>query len=145
MIDDYEKTQPYIEKILRYAATNAPVFLVIDNVDQFEDDGVQARIFGDAMALGQKLRVNLVCSMREATYIRHKNTALFDAFDFDPVAIDPPAVQAVLSKRFFVARQLLEGREAKFTAENGAEVQISSLSVVIDLVQMSVLGTELGT
>jgi hypothetical protein len=144
LMNDYEKTQPYVEKVLRYAATNAPVFLVIDNVDQFEEDVVQARIFSDAMALAQKLRVNLVCSMREATYIRHKNTALFDAFDFDPVSIDPPAVQAVLSKRFFVAKQLLEGRSAKFTAENGAEVHIASLDVVIDLVQMSVLGTELG-
>src|SRR5262249_18415584 len=110
----------------------------------FEDEGLQAAIFADAMAFGQKTKTNLICSMREATYVRHKTTALFDAFDFDPISIDPPNIQAVLSKRFFVARQLLQGRSAKFTAENGAEVSIASLSIVIDLVQGSVLGTELG-
>jgi hypothetical protein len=96
------------------------------------------------MAFGQKLKANLICSMREVTYVKHRTTAVFDAFDFDPIGIDPPNIQAVLSKRFFVARQLLEGKSAKFIAENGAEVTISSLTIVIDLIQGSVLGTELG-
>ena len=144
LMADYEQTQPYVEKILKYAAERAPVFLVIDNVDQHEDEGVQEAIFGDAIALAQKLKLNLICSMREATYIRNKSSAVFDAFDFDPVSIDPPNVQAVLSKRFFVARNLLQGSQGSFTAENGAHVEISDLSVVIDLVQTSVLGTELG-
>lgn len=119
-------------------------FLIIDNVDQHEEEGVQAAIFGDAMALAQKLKLNLICSMREATYVRNKTTAVFDAFDFDPISIDPPNVQAVLSKRFFLARTLLKGTTASFTAENGADFVISDLSVVIELVQSSVLGTELG-
>ena len=97
------------------------------------------------MALAQKLRVSLVCAMRESTFVRHKTTPLFDAFDFDPISIDAPQVGAVLSKRFFVARHLLEGKSARFTAENGADVQVSNLSVVIDLVQGSVLGSEIGT
>lgn len=141
---DYEKSQPYVEKILRYAATSAPIFLVIDNVDQFEEDSLQSQVFNASMAMAQKLKINLVCSMREATYIQHKNTAVFDAFEFDPVAIDPPNIITVLSKRFFVARQLLEGQSANFVAENGATMNVSSLSVVIDLIQGSVLGTELG-
>ncbi len=144
LMADYEQTQPYVEKVFKYAAERAPVFLVIDNVDQFEDEDVQASIFGDAMALAQKLKLNLICSMREATYVKHKSTPVFDAFDFDAISVDPPNVQAVLSKRFFVARNLLLGKSAKFTAENGAEVSISNLSIVIDLVQSSVLGTELG-
>jgi hypothetical protein len=144
LMADYEQTQPYVEKILKYAAERAPIFLVIDNVDQHEEESVQEAIFGDAMALAQKLKLNLICSMREATYVRSKSTAVFDAFDFDPVSIDPPNVQAVLSKRFFVARNLVQGAPASFTAENGAHVEISDLSVVIDLVQTSVLGTELG-
>lgn len=144
LMSDYEKTEPYVEKILRYTAEHAPVFLVIDNIDQFDDERDQSRIFASAMALAQRLRLNLICSIREATYIRHRSTPLFDAFDFDAISIDPPNVQAVLSKRFFVARQLLEGKSASFTAENGAEMHISSLSKVIDLVQSSVLGTQLG-
>jgi hypothetical protein len=96
------------------------------------------------MALAQRLRTNLICAMRESTFLRHRNTPVFDAFDFDPIAIDPPQVQAVLSKRFFLARQLLEGRQANFTAENGAQMNISNLAIVIDVVQASVLGTEIG-
>lgn len=144
LMSDYEKTEPYVEKILRYAAERSPVFLVIDNVDQFDSEADQSKIFSSVMALAQKLRLNLVCSIREATYIRHRSTPLFDAFDFDAIAIDPPNVQAVLSKRFFVSRQLLEGKSASFTAENGAEMHVKSLSKVIDLIQSSVLGTELG-
>ena len=53
-------------------------------------------------------------------------------------------MQAVLSKRFFLARTLLKGTTASFTAENGADFVISDLSVVIELVQSSVFGTELG-
>jgi len=117
---------------------------VIDNVDQHEEEGIQSAIFGDAMALAQKLKLNLICSMREGTYVKNKTSPIFDAFDFDPVSIDPPNVQAVLSKRFFVARNLLRDKPASFVAENGATVNVSDLSVVIDLVQTSVLGAELG-
>jgi hypothetical protein len=144
MMLDYEKTDPYVEKILAYAAINAPVFLVVDNVDQIEDDIQQAAIFSDAMALASKLSLNLVCSLREATYARHRNSPAFDAFDFDPIQIDAPRVDAVLSKRFFLARQLLEGQAGEFTAENGAEFRIGNLATLIDLIQSSVLGTEVG-
>lgn len=118
---------------------------MIDNIDQFEDEGVQSSIFADAMALARKLSVSLICAMRETTFVRHRNTPIFDAFDFDPVTIDPPQVLSVLSKRFFVARHLLQDKSGRFTAENGADVQVADLRVVIDLVQGSVLGSEIGT
>lgn len=141
LMRDYQETQPYVEKLISYASNNTAVFIVIDNVDQFEEEDVQSKIFSDAMAFAQRTRTNLICAMRESTFLRHRNTPVFDAFDFDPIAIDPPQVQAVLSKRFFVARQLLEGRSASFTAENGAQMDVSNLAVVIDVVQASVLGT----
>ena len=144
LMTEYTATKPYVEKIIRYAAERSPVFVTIDNIDQVETDLDQAAVISDAMAFAQTTKVNLICAMREATFVANRNNPIFDAFDFDPVSIDPPQVQAVLSKRFFVARQLLEGRPATFRAENGAEVQVSSLSTVIDLVQTSVLGTELG-
>lgn len=141
---DYTATAPYVEKIVRYAAERSPFFVVVDNIDQVDDEAEQARVFGDAMAFAQTTKVNLICAMREATFVANRNNPIFDAFDFDPVSIDPPQVQAVLSRRFFVARQLLEGQTGSFTAENGAQVTVSDLSKVIDLVQTSVLGTELG-
>lgn len=145
LASDYDKAGPYVTKVISYAADRSAVFLVIDNVDQFEDEGTESKIFGAAMSFAQSVNCNLICSMRETTFVRHKNSATFDAFDFDPVSIDPPMVQAVLSKRFFVARQLLQGKSGQFTAENGASVKLADLGVVIDLVQTSVLGTPIGS
>lgn len=145
LIGEYKNKQRYVEKILKYSTLNAPVFLVVDNVDQFDDEKVQARIFSDAMALAQKINANLICAMREGTYVQHKSSPIFDAFDFDPVTIEPPVVEAVLSRRFFVAKQLLEGKTGDFIAENGATVHVENLSRIIDLVQSSVLGTAIGT
>jgi hypothetical protein len=142
--DQYGKGAPYNEKVLTYAAQHSPVFLVIDNVDQFDDETVRADIFATAMAMSHRISGNLICSMREATYVLHRGTPVFDAFDFDPIVIDAPEVLAVLSKRFFVAKQLLSGQSGHFVAENGADVQVSDLSVIIDLVQSSVLGSEIG-
>ena len=141
---DYEKVAPYNEKILSYAAKNSPIFLVIDNIDQFEEPEVVSEIFSASMALSHRLGLNLVCSLREETYIQHRSTPSFDAFDFDPIVIDPPEISAVLSKRFFVAKQLLQGRPGHFTAENGADMQLSDMSIIIDMVQSSVLGSEIG-
>ena len=144
LMDEYSKGLPYVEKILRYAARNSAIFLVVDNIDQFDDDSVQASIFSDAMAVSQKIGANLICAMREGTYVHHKNSPVFDAFDFDPIAIEPPVIEAVLARRFFVAKQLLEGRSGSFIAENGAPVSVENLPVIIELVQSSVLGTAIG-
>ncbi len=142
--NDYNRIRPYVEKLLKYAASKAPVFVVIDNVDQHEDEDLQGRIFSDSIALASKLRLNLVLSMRESTYIKHRHTPTFDAFDFDPIQLEPPQIMPVLSRRFFVAHQLLKGKSGSFTALNGARFDVSDLSIFIDLVQESVLGTEVG-
>lgn len=141
---DYEKVTPYVEQILGYAAKNTPVFLVIDNVDQHESSDVQGRIFNDSMAIARRLGLNLILSLRDSTFVKHRNFPIFDAFDFDPISIDAPGVRAVLSRRFFLASNLLKGRQGEFIAENGAKVFLDDLSIGINLVQDSVLGTEVG-
>ncbi len=143
--DDYEKLRPYVDKLLSHAARWSAVFLVIDNVDQFEEEDTQSRLFKEAIALGHKLGVNLVLAMRGATYALHRNSPTFDAFDFDPLQIDSPKVSSVLSKRFSLAKQLLEGKKGQFIAENGALVKVDNAAQIIELVQASVLGTEIGT
>jgi hypothetical protein len=138
-------TTAYVDRLLTYAASKAPVFMVVDNVDQFESADQQSRIFSESIALAHKNRMNLVLSLREATFVRHRSSPTFDAFDFAPIAIDAPAVLAVLSKRFFLANQLLKGKQGKFIAENGARVDVADLSIVADLISSSVLGTSVGT
>ncbi|MCR4158736.1 hypothetical protein NUK34_07710 [Kerstersia gyiorum] len=141
---DYYQKKPYVDKLIGHGAKNAPIFLVIDNVDQFEDDKVQSGIFADAMAVASRLRLNLIISMRESTYVNHRGSATFDAFDFDPLHIEPPEIPAVLSRRFFLTGQLLSGKSGSFTTHTGVNFKVDDLSVFIDIVKSSVLGTEIG-
>lgn len=141
---DYNNVKPYVEKLITYASTKTPVFLVVDNIDQFESEKIQSDIFADAIALASRLGMNLVVSMRESTYVRHRHSPTFDAFDFDPIQLEPPQIPPILSRRFFVARQLLSGISGEFTALNGALFKVNDLSIFINLVQESVLGTEVG-
>jgi hypothetical protein len=63
-------------------------------------------VFSNAMAIAHRLGLNIVLSLREQTYVKQRTQPIFDAFDFDPIYIDPPEVLPVLSKRFFVSRDL---------------------------------------
>ena len=144
IMEDYNKKQPYVDKQLKYGANHASIFLVIDNVDQFEDDATQSEIFADAIAVASRLNINLIVAMRESTYVNHRSSPTFDAFDFDPFHVEPPEIPSVLSRRFFLTGQLLSGKSGSFTALNGATFHVDDLSVFIDIVKSSVLGTEIG-
>ncbi|MDC5842433.1 type I restriction enzyme HsdR N-terminal domain-containing protein [Vibrio europaeus] len=141
--NDYDDKKPYVDKILSYVSSKAPVYLVIDNVDQLEEE-TQSQIFTESVAFSQKMKLNLVISIRSSTYVEHRNSAAFNAFDFDPILIEPPKVESVLSKRFFLAKNLIDGESGEFVSENGFQVTVENLSSIIDLVQSSVLGTEIG-
>lgn len=134
----------YLDRLLAYAASKAPIFLVIDNVDQFESTQQQADIFLESIAIAHKNRLNLVLSLRESTFVRHRSGPTFDAFDFHPITIDPPAIPAVLSRRFFLVKHLLNGKAGSFVAENGMRVEMSDLSIIADMTSSSVLGTNVG-
>lgn len=144
IMDDYSNKKPYVDKMLSFGSAKSSIFLVIDNVDQFEDDSVQSSIFSDAIAVASRVGINLVIAMRESTYINHRNSPTFDAFDFDPIHIEPPEIPSVLSRRFFLAAQMLQGKSGSFKSLNGADFKVEDLSVFIDIVKSSVLGTEVG-
>lgn len=141
---DYRKGLPYVEKLLSYAASKVPVFLVVDNIDQFENESVQSKVFSEAIAFARRLNLNLILAMRESTFVKHRRSPKFDAFDFDPIQLEPPKIKQVLSRRFFVAEKLLEGVGGEFIAANGALFKVSDLSVFVSIVKSSVLGTEVG-
>lgn len=143
LLEESSKNQ-YIDNLLSYATTKVPVYLTIDNVDQFEKDALQSEIFSDAIALAHRNELNLILSLRDATYVKHRASPTFDAFDFVPINVEPPAIPAVLSKRFFLMEQLLSGRSGEFIAENGANVQVKNLAVFAEIIRGSVLGTNIG-
>ena len=142
--NDYEGKSPYVTKLLKAATKKCAVFLVIDNVDQVDDIDIAKKIFADAMALAQAVGLNLVMAMRESTYVTHRHSPTFDAFDFDPIQIDPPDLKSVLSRRFFLTSQLLKGQKGDFKAPNGANFHVEDLSEFVEIVQKSVLGTNVG-
>lgn len=144
MMSDFKAREPYVLKVLSYAARHAPVFLVIDNVDQRENQDDQAAIFLDSLSLARALRANLVLAMRDATYLRNKSAPVFDAFDFDAVQIDPPQIQAVLSKRFTIARNLLSGKSFEFTTDGGARMIVENADMIVDMLSAGILNTEVG-
>ena len=145
ILKEYEETKPYVDRIVGWCSSHVPVFLVVDNVDQFEGSSVQSKIFSTCIALGSRLGVNLVISLRESTYVEHRYSPIFDAFDFDPIQIEPPKIGQVLSNRFFVTRNLLRGKSGEFRTHQGIKFKVQDLSFFMDIVQSSVLNTEVGT
>jgi hypothetical protein len=144
LMREYEQKVPYCRRILSYVAKEIPLFLVIDNVDQQEDVDVQERIFLEAIAIAREISMNLVLAMRDATYVKNRSSAAFDAFTFDAIYIDAPHIQSVLSKRFAIAEHLLRGKSFEMVADGGAKVTVTDASTVISMLSASVLGTEVG-
>lgn len=144
IFNDYQQVTPYVDRIIRFATSTEPFFLAIDNVDQIEDEEVQSRLFTEALTIARKLSVNLILSLRPATFAKHRHSPAIDAFDFESVQIDPPKISSVISKRFSLVRFLADGKKGEFTAENGARVRVDNASQIVDLLQGSVLGTEIG-
>lgn len=142
--EEFKKITPYVDKLVKHAASRVPIFLIADNVDQIEDEATESDIFAESIALSNKLGLNLIISMRESTYVKHRHTPTFDAFDFDPFQIEPPEIPAVLSRRFKVVNEMLKGKPGEFDAENGAHIKADDLSAFTELIQESVLGTEIG-
>ncbi|ROQ28585.1 hypothetical protein [Gallaecimonas pentaromativorans] len=140
---DYDDKKPYINKILSFLSSKTPLYLAVDNVDQL-DESIQSKVFKETLAFSQKVKLNLIISLRNSTYVEHRNSPTFNAFDFDPILIEPPKVESVLSKRFFLARGIIGGSSGDFISENGFTVHVKNLSTIIELVQSSVLGTEVG-
>ncbi len=144
VMKERDELVPYVEKIVRHAINAKPGFLVIDNVDQIDDDGRQNEIFSEAQAAAQRMGINIIMSLRESTFLRHRNSPVFDAFQFDSLYIDPPSVLPVLSRRFTYARQVLAGKKADLTLESGIHLKVSDISVFFNIVAQSVLASDAG-
>jgi len=142
---DYQDIKPYVDRILTFATKRTTFFLVIDNVDQIESEEAQSRLFTEALSIARNLSLNLILCLRQATFAKHRNSPSIDAFDFEAVQIDPPKIASVLSKRFALVKYLATGKKGQFVSENGAKVLVEDASQIVDLLQGSVLGTEIGT
>jgi hypothetical protein len=139
-----DELQPYVETIVHWASSQWPTFLVVDNVDQLEDLELQEKIFIEAQALARRVECNVIMSLRESTYLRHRERPAFDAFQFESFYIDPPSVTPVLSQRFGFAKKVLAGKAVRLTTEKGITVNVPDLSRFFDLVAYSLLDGDTG-
>lgn len=144
LVEDYKKTTPYVDKVIQHASKETAIFIVVDNVDQL-DEKIQSNIFMECISFAQKVSIKLIISLRSTTYIEHRNSPAFNAFEFEPILIEPPKIESVLSKRFILAKNLSQGESGSFDSENGMKFHVSDISQLINLVQSSVLGTEVGS
>lgn len=141
---DRELVEPYVERILTWTKTRHPVFLVIDNVDQFEREEFQRDIFIEAQAGAKRMGLNVIMSLRDATYLRHRNSPSFDAFQVDSLYIDAPQTLAVLSRRFTYAKKFLEGKSAEIRTESGVTFRVTNLAEFLSSVSASLLSEKNG-
>jgi len=141
---DRKAIEPYVEKILRHVQRRLPIYLVIDNVDQLENEDYARRIFIEAQACARRIGANVIMTLRDATYAKYRSTPVFDAFQMDAIYVDAPSVLPVLSRRFAYAKTILEGEKATFVADNGSKFVIGNLAEFFDVVGRSVLDNPCG-
>ena len=139
-----DKCAPYVDRILKYASTKRLGYLIIDNVDQLDDQDHQSLIFLETQAIARRIGFSVILSLRESTYLRHKDSPSFNAFQLDSFYLDPPSVLPVLSRRFAYARKVLEGRSASLRTEQGFTISVPNLSSLFDIVAKSVLDQKAG-
>jgi hypothetical protein len=144
IVKDRSEIGPYVESILTRASATWPGFLVIDNVDQIDDLDLQDQIFLEAQALARRVKLNVLMSLREVTFLKHRERPVFDAFEFDSFYVDPPNIIPVLAHRFIFAKKLLEGCRVDLKTEHGMTVRVPDLSVFFDIVSRSLLEEDTG-
>lgn len=142
--DDYRKIEPYVDKLLVEIGKKAACFIILDNIDLFEDEELETLVFSEGVALSKKIQSNVIVSIRDTTFIRHKNDALFDAYELRKLWLDPPQFRAVLAQRLTYSKVVLSGKQAQIPLANGMTLNVPDLSVFFDIVQRSILAGPAG-
>jgi len=123
-----EQVEPYVERLLRYSTTKRPLYIIFDNVDQFEGEDFQAAVFMEAQALIRRTNANAIMCLRESTYLKQRMRPLFDAFQYELFYLDPPSILPVLARRFEYARRFLKEKAVDLITESGIRLKITNLA-----------------
>lgn len=144
ILSEYEKTEPYLDKIFKYLASHKLLVIVMDNSDLYEDSDLETRVFSEGLAFSKRSGCHVIISLREITYLKHKNDSSFDAYEFRKLWLDPPPFKEVLSKRLKYSQKILQDKKAIITTEKGIKVSIPDLGLFFKIVGESILGGEDG-
>lgn len=144
IIKDLESVEPYVEKVFSFLSQTELCVIVLDNIDLYEDSELEKSVFSEGLALSKKIRSQVIVSIRDKTFVKHRNDSSFDAFELRKLWLDPPPLESVLAKRLKYSQKILKGKSAKITLQSGSKLVVPDLSVFFQIVQSSVLGNKPG-
>ena len=136
---DFQAVEPYVEKVYNYIATQQLCVIVIDNVDLYEDETLETQVFSEAVSISKTLKCVIFISLRDSTYIKHKDSSIFNAHELKKFWINPPSFKDVLSKRLSYASRTLKNESATIELFSGSKLNITDLGLFFKIVQKSVL------
>jgi hypothetical protein len=136
---DYSDVFPYVEKIYKYIAKDHLCIIVMDNIDLYENDKLEISVLSEGIALSKKINSNIFISIRDSTFVKHKNDSIFNAYELRKFWIDPPPLREVLSKRLKFAGEILKEKKAQITLQNNFKLEVQDLSVFFEIAHSSLL------
>ncbi len=141
---DYNDVEPYVDKVFSYISKRELCVIILDNVDLYEDELLETTVFSEGIALSKKVKCNIIASIRDTTFVKHRNDSTFNAFELKKLWLDPPSFREVLSKRLSFAKEILKNKQANITLPNGAKLYIPDLSVFFEIAHTSLLSQSSG-
>lgn len=137
--NEYNAVEPYVDRLLSFLSKDRVCVIVLDNVDLYEDEGLETTVFAEGLALSKRLRAHVLVSIRDTTFVRHRTDSTFNAFELRKLWLDPPPFKAVLSARLTYSRAILKGKHARIPLSNSMHLDVSDLGAFFDIVQRSIL------
>ncbi len=135
---DYNEIEPYVDKLYSYISKVYTCIIVLDNIDLYEDSELEIQVFSEGVALSKKLHASVMVSIRDTTYIKHKNESIFNAYELRKFWIDPPPFREVLSKRLNYGGAVLKGQRAKIPF-GSVSLSIKDLSIFFEIAHTTLL------
>ena len=136
--NDYTDVERYVEKIYGFIAKNHLTVIVLDNIDLYENAKLEIEVFSEGVALSKKINCNVIVSIRDTTYVKHKNESIFNAYELKRFWLDPPPFREVLSRRLKFASLALKDKKATIPY-NGMSLVVENLSVFFDIAHSTLL------
>ncbi|MFC3815622.1 hypothetical protein [Lysobacter sp. GCM10012299] len=144
IFDDYSRVEPYVDKVVTHLAKKNLAVIVLDNIDLYEDDALETAVFAEGLALSKRVHCHVIVSVRDTTFVRHKNDSAFNAYELRKLWLDPPPLKAVISARLTYSKKILEKKSATINLPNSMHLNVPDLSVFFDIVQQSILRGQAG-
>ena len=142
--EDFLKVEPYVRKVLSYLSKQTQCVVVLDNIDLYEDEELETNVLSEAISISKNANCHVIVSIRDNTYINHRNDSIMNAFELKRLWIDPPPFKEVLSKRLSYSKSVLKGVSADIILSNSMKLYVQDLSIFFDLVQSSLLDSDQG-